>query len=325
MSALFWAPHSSPSDGIRALVCGYPHRYWAGKILVMLEAFIDDSSSESGDRRLFLAGYVGTATEWIKFADAWDRDLRANPSIDYFHMVEAQNLRGQFLGWSERARDRKVLNLAKIISSHDLWSIQCSVSRDDYIRIIRPVAPRGLGNPYFECFFATIVSLARFHHQQGITTPVDFVFDEQGGLGAEAVMMYEYVKGFQLPEVAAMLGSTPIFRDDRKVVPLQAADMLAWHVRRESERIDPPGRLNALDLLRADGRHLIVETTAADLESMAEKMRAVPGVSLTQEKGDWRRVKRAILALGGRPPPALASRKNFLKRALERLARLVRA
>ncbi len=30
-----------------------------------------------------------------------------------------------------------------------------------------------------------------------------------------------------------MMGNTPIFRDDKDIVALQAADMLAWHVHRQ--------------------------------------------------------------------------------------------
>lgn len=49
-----------------------------------------------------------------------------------------------------------------------------------------------------------------------------------------------------------MIANTPMFKDDRLLNPLQAADMLAWHIRREHqfpdeerswvfERLNPTG------------------------------------------------------------------------------------
>jgi hypothetical protein len=32
-----------------------------------------------------------------------------------------------------------------------------------------------------------------------------------------------------------MMGNTPVFRDDKEIVALQAADMLAWHVHRNMD------------------------------------------------------------------------------------------
>lgn len=273
-----------------------------------------------------LAGYVNTVSQWSKFADAWDAELHAHPSIEYLHMVEAQNLRDQFDGWPEVDRDKKVLDLATVIRDHEPWSIQCSVSRNDYTRIVRPVAPRGLGNPYFSCFYGIVISLARFHHEQGIATPVDFVFDEQGGLGTEAVMFYEYIKSLQIPEVEALLGSTPVFRDDEKVLPLQAADVLAWHIRREHAGEVPAGYLPSFDLLRADGRHVVVDINSDVLETMASRMRDVPGVSEIQSKSQWRKIKRVIQHVP-HPNELIYDQKhkgNVVSRAFRRITEIIR-
>jgi hypothetical protein len=50
-----------------------------------------------------------TAAEWMKFSDAWDEVLRGEPSIKAFHASEAESRKGEFLGWSTRDRDEKVL------------------------------------------------------------------------------------------------------------------------------------------------------------------------------------------------------------------------
>jgi hypothetical protein len=190
----------------------------------MLQAYIDDSASELGDKRLFLAGYVGSAPLWARFSDAWERELSAHPPIEYLHMVEAQNLRGQFEGWSEADRDKKVLAMANIVPAHVIRSVQVSVSRSEYDRIIRPIAPYNLQNPYF---IGVLFTLSRALHDTLEDAPtIDFIFDEHN-LGRDAVMWYDYLKTCLPPGPRSLLGGPPIFRNDKKVVALQGADMLA--------------------------------------------------------------------------------------------------
>ena len=43
--------------------------------------------------------------------------------------------------------------------------------------------------------------------------------------------MKQNIDGANAANVSAYLGSTPIFRDDVKLLPLQAADMFSWLVR----------------------------------------------------------------------------------------------
>jgi hypothetical protein len=102
--------------------------------MVALQAFVDDWAAETGDKRLFLAGYIGTAIQWIAFSYsyAWDIELRKSPSINYFKMSEAVALDGQFKDWHASDRDAKVLALARIIRMHAPWFIYCSVSRSEY-------------------------------------------------------------------------------------------------------------------------------------------------------------------------------------------------
>ena len=55
----------------------------------MLQAYVDDSASDQGDQRLFLAGYINAADRWIRSSDAWAEVLRDPPAIGYLKMSEA--------------------------------------------------------------------------------------------------------------------------------------------------------------------------------------------------------------------------------------------
>jgi Protein of unknown function (DUF3800) len=293
----------------------------------MLEAYIDDSASDIGDQRLLLAGYINRADRWSRFSGAWEEELRASPSIEYLKMSEANCLGRQFRGWSPADRDEKLRGLARVIRHFKPASIHCSVSRLDYANIVKPVAPYGLGNPYGICFHAIMVTLANSqleHH--GINVPIAFIFDQQEGLGEEARMFYEYIRETQPRPVRQLLSKTPRFGDDKVVLPLQAADMLAWHVRRHAERGDPDSFM-VPDFLSADGYHMATDIDAHRLRSIANGFSQVQGVPLLKGRGAWKKTKREIIrltALGVTPPYRLARLKNTLLYARKRLARIFR-
>jgi hypothetical protein len=170
---------------------------------------------------LLLAGYAQKAPLWAAFSDAWDSELKKPPAIEYCKMSEAESLKEQFLGWSTRQRNNKLASLANIIVKHEPWSIECYVRQKQYDEILEPVIAYDLRGPYYPCFYGIMVTLARYHAQTGVTLRTDFIFDEQGKIGAEAVLWYELTKEMQKPEIRALMGSTPLFKDDKKVLPLR--------------------------------------------------------------------------------------------------------
>jgi hypothetical protein len=207
-------------------------------------------------------------------------------------MVEAQNLRGEFKGWNEDERDRKILALARVIRAYRPWSVHCSVSRQEYHAIVAPSTVWPFKNPYFVCFIGILTAAAEYHKvvANRDVPLVDFVFDQQDGLQEQALLWHGWLKQNASRHLRKVLGATPTFENDRKVVALQAADMLAWHLRRRHERgneIRP-----ALDLLLC--HHAGKDIDAAALKQMARNQRSIPGVDKIQNKGAWRSVHRTI-------------------------------
>jgi hypothetical protein len=146
-----------------------------------------------------------------------------------------------------------------------------------------PIIPYEVRTPYFTCFYSVILNLTKWHASMGLTLPIDFVFDEQGVIGAEAVSWYEAIKSFQPPDIARLLGADPVFRDDKKILPLQAADLLAWHLRRKRETRNRseqrPVLSKLLPLLHAE-----IEITPEVLRVIAQQLSKVPNIELTRAK-----------------------------------------
>jgi hypothetical protein len=274
---------SKSQQALDSLVCGYGKAVRDAKVMVMFKAYFDDSCGDERSKTLLLAGCVQKYSVWANFSMSWEAGLAESPRIRYFHMREARKLEGEFAGWKAKDRDAKIRLLAEIAASYNPWTITAWISRTEHTAILKPIAPFMLQQPYFDLFYAVILKLAEWHYEDGVTMPVDYVFDEQGVVGVEAAIWYEHMKAWQKPEIAALMGSTPKFENDKIVLPLQAADMLAWHLRREKdypqENSSKWPTAPVVGLLHAE-----VHMTRDFLIDTAEKMKRVPGVELTRGK-----------------------------------------
>lgn len=274
---------SKSQQALDSIVCGYGKANRDSKVMVMFKAYFDDSGSDEGNKTLLLAGCVQRYSVWANFSIEWEAVLATEPSIRYFHMREARKLEGEFAHWKAKNRDAKIRRLAELAANYRPWTITAWISRKEHDAILRPIAPFLLRQPYLSVFYAVIITLARWHYDDGVTLPVDYVFDDQGAVGAEAVLWYDQIKKWQKPEIAALMGSVPKFENDKQVLPLQAADMLAWHIRRHKDHPQedhlkwPTSPLSRL-------LHAEVEVTKDLLVTMAEQMKRIPGVENIQQK-----------------------------------------
>ena len=198
-------------------------------------------------------------------------------------MVEAHAMRGPFAGWTRMARDDKVRRLAEVIHRFRPFPTHCSVSRAKFDEFLGGVGPYELRDPYFICFYGVIHSLARWNEQQGITQQIEFIFDDQGPAGSEAALWYDYLRNAGIGTWKGLLGSAPQFRDDKQALPLQAADMFAWHARRQTNPRFARRHGDVWTLISGDER-LVVTLPDETLLSMRDKMRAVPGIEHSRDK-----------------------------------------
>jgi len=228
----------NPSEYIRALVCGLPRELRLRRLLVMLQGYVDDSGSEGTRSPFVLAGYILPAKEWELFSDDWKSQLEREPRITYFKMMEAAQRIKQFSGFSEEFCRCKVKDLLAVIHRHNLDGIYSVLSWNDYREILESSLPeemrRGMRTAYGLLFFNILDTVVFYQRRKQIgPEKVDLDFDEQGEAGEFARMFYPLVKEQSLPEVQAILGRTPTMLDDKNFVALQAADLLAWSIRRE--------------------------------------------------------------------------------------------
>jgi Protein of unknown function (DUF3800) len=225
---------SHPAYPLLGLVCGYASPYRGRKLLLMLRGFADESGDDGQSSFLALAGYVLPFEKWVAFTEDWEIALKKRPAIKYFHMVEAEHGEGEFLGIQEPFRRMKVNDMVEVIEKHEPLGLSTYIRLKDWEALAKPFARIGFENAYYPLFSTIIFLLVGDNLINKSETPVTFIFDEKTAIQHHAVAAYDAVKrGTEVfPHIHRLMGGTPSFEDDKKVLPLQAADLLVWQRRR---------------------------------------------------------------------------------------------
>jgi hypothetical protein len=188
-----------------------------------LNAYIDGSGN--GDPQfLVLAGYIAAPTVWNEFSREWKAQLD-EADLPYFKMHE-QASRPEIAAWFYR-----------IIERHDIKAaISCVIHTDELVKVNRSIKypshiinTEEIENPYYFGFKAIIDVLAQHQQALKLAEPVDFIFDEESEK-SRVLGGWELIKKNSAPEFAKLMGEIPAYQDDKKTMPLQAADLYAWWI-----------------------------------------------------------------------------------------------
>jgi hypothetical protein len=240
----------SASDTVWARVSGYPRHTRERRLLMVLQAVMDDSGGfhEIKNPVFVLAGFLADSSAWAVFSDEWQAALNGPPRLEYFKMSEAKALNGQFDGWDRNLVDLKLDDLVAIIKKHAFLRMSVSVDKESFNSIIRNSfyvnRTHNMNEPYYIAFQRIILMMPAAQALRpdifgNTAQPIDFIFDGQDEIGSDAQQAWHEIK--QSCQQAAQAGRTdfrpylgkrPDFQNEKEFVALQAADFYAWQVRR---------------------------------------------------------------------------------------------
>jgi hypothetical protein len=210
------------------------------RAVLMLQAFIDESYDESV---LSMGGYIATCEQWESFYSEWEKVLLQHPKIEYFKYSDYLRKEGQFYRLDTASADSKMADLYQVIRENAAGYVSAAVSPLEYRAIFGGKAfPKPIRSPYYCCMMTIITKLPKLLEESGLRGPVEFIFDRQL-MEEEHILKLWYF----LDEIGAidhnLIKSAPAFKDDKDVLPLQAADMLAGRMRlalRDNWDLTPP-------------------------------------------------------------------------------------
>jgi len=263
------------SGGLRRILCGLRRdRYWR-YLVGVLKAFIDDSGSGGDSPWVVLAGYIARADDWDGFQAEWVRVLSDYPRIDCFHASEAESLRpdGQWSGVSKTERDKKIDRLIQVIQDFKLQPISVRMRQSEYERQIKGGIPRYWDDPYFVLLNALIVQFAilipdRFPG----AGQIELVFDNHERFRKRGPQFYDRMAA-GLQSLNKTISPNIHYENDEDFPGLQAADLLAWQIRRAFSVTGEPRRRHYDEARRQQAGHPLFEFVLTR-EILADYMRA---------------------------------------------------
>lgn len=217
---------------------------------MVLQAFIDESIGADGT--IVMGGHVASVETWARFAADWEKMLSQGLRDErgqYFHMAE-------MAGSPERMS--RVPGFYRLIEDHLRLSVSVRFNANDLARARKRLYVPGVTidwgfaeNPWMVAFR----SLVDMFHSPNVRADaadvipadavVDFIFDDHSHKGQIRAAWDQYLRE-RPEEVLKRFGREPRFEDDRAYMPLQAADLWVWWVRKwhsegvASERIEDP-------------------------------------------------------------------------------------
>lgn len=208
-----------------------------------------------GDSPVFvMAGHIAPLTAWNAFNVDWDAALKTHPRLQYFKMREAWAREDEFKNWTMGERDERLNLLAPIITKHVTASVSFVVSTSAWKKhIVGKLSHRYHDRPYFFAFYGIMAALVKYLRAKGIEDKVDFIFDNEGGESASVMLGgFEEWASLAPEELKRYIGNPPIYRDEKSVLPLQAADFFAWHIRRANLKASKGERADDLTVAHSE-------------------------------------------------------------------------
>ena len=220
-----------------------------------IRVYIDDSGKRDHSPVQVLAGYLASEAGWSAFDAEW-KLLLDRHALEGLHMAEAWRLARSYHHLGKLRRDALLVEAIEIVKRHAKFAIVSSLHFEAFDHWFAREESDGHHalRPYFFAFHSLIVQVVRYVHSQRRERTIEFTFDEQGGESHRAVLSaMDQLRELCAKDFPGVEIVDPVFADDRTCQPLQAADLLAWLVRRDAyNAVQGIDRSNAPEALFLD-------------------------------------------------------------------------
>jgi hypothetical protein len=243
----------------------------------MFQAFVDDSRQ---DPVFVLAGYIAPAERWALFSDKWDEVLHMQPRLEYLKVSE---IYGRM---EPTARDHKLQALDAVVSEFVSGSFCIAFNPQNLKDAFAPLIKEKLlhkmeANPFVFASTMLQITIARERAGFGADGPIEFIFDEQMHEKAAVIEGWDFAWKNAKPDppnLQEIIGGTPRFGNDKCERPLQAADKLAWWMRRRFYIQAAKGNPNPpppwpVDVAKHDYPSIVIQYNRAQLMEIAARNR----------------------------------------------------
>lgn len=230
---------------MRALYVGRSKPRW----VMALAAYMDDSREEG--QLHSIAGYLGVLDDWESyFAPEWNAVLEKAPHpLSEFKASDCRALQGEFNGWTREEADGLTKDLVSVLTHHPssrlfgFGAVMRIPPMDDLVLL-----EKSERLAHLMCFSDVVSSILLIAGHRGETDMIHFVHDYQPNLKGRLDDIFAEVRDVWKPTYQGDVSHLQ-FEDSEKVLPLQAADLLAYETRKDlKNRLESPPRKRSKEL-----------------------------------------------------------------------------
>ena len=208
----------------------HPPDQW---LMAVLKAYIDDSGDQwPGHTALSMAGYIATIEEWDRFEQAWIRVL-TEFEAPYLHMKEFKERYGAFKTWPpSKEKDADFLaKLTVVIGNAGLRAFGSVVVLDDIKRLRHERTINIQAKPI--AIYTSLIELRALYPRDELEVVLDRTNDAAASVADAEKYAASHPVPIEFPTFTILSKSGPC--RSKSMPPLQAADFLAWEIRKEYE------------------------------------------------------------------------------------------
>jgi hypothetical protein len=184
-----------------------------------------------------MAGYLSDERKWCRYEREW-RHVLQEYRIGSLHMKKFAHSQGEFAGWPESKRVALLQQLIAIIKSRVLYRVGAVVPCADYDQTVGAADPGDdRRSPFWLCFLSCFSAIMAYCRKEQIGDDIAVVLDQNNESNAHALGFYSSFK--ELPDIPNRDQLVSLsFADDKKINPLQAADLLAYELNKYHQGFD---------------------------------------------------------------------------------------
>lgn len=193
----------------------------------MYVGFFDESGTQETGGYICLAGFVIKEEKLQEFNAAWNAAL-AKHGAPFLHTTDLANFKREFREWTPQRRNALMADLMEVIhQAGRIAAVGAVMSIDDYNSFSQKDRDRMHG-PFFPLFQEVIQGAALEAYFDGPGTQVRMVYSKQQEFGPDAAKLAVILRRLDRHRRIGPL----TFQNMRDVPMLQAADLLAFELRR---------------------------------------------------------------------------------------------
>lgn len=200
-------------------------------------AYLDETGHSKDERQKFvgIAGLIASVINWETFEGKWKATLEEF-ELPYFHMKEFAHSQQTFRDWGGKESKRRKLFGELMMHMETAYCLPFGaiISMDDF-RSFTEEQQGYLRDPYFLCFQSLVAACSSILEFRRVPDEekIALIFSDQVEFRNRALRIYKNVED---AKYYVRRSTPPVFMDMREVVPLQAADIIAFEMHKEFER-----------------------------------------------------------------------------------------